>query len=317
MNLLGVSLRDIEYVVAVADTGSFTAAADRCAVSQPALSTQVRKVEERLAVAIFERTGRAVRLTAAGAALVAQARIVLGEARRLFEIARGMQDLLSGPLHLGVIATLGPYLVPHLLGPLRDTYPDLRLLLREGLTADLTNLVVAGELDAVLLSLPLPDERLAVRPLFFEPFLGMCSTRSPLAVRDTLEMGEMAGEDLILMEEGHCFRDQALALCKLRGPETGGRHAASIETLRHLVAAGAGHSLLPKLAAREDPLLSEHLRYAPFEDASIGRTIALAWRATDARAAALQELADFLARLPIPGVVQSPSVPPPLPPKVS
>lgn len=302
MRFLGLSLRDLEYVVAVADTGSFTAAAAACAVSQPSLSMQIRKVEDRLGVALFERTPREVRSTTAGAIVIGQARIVLGEARRLLELARGLTDPLTGPLRLGLIATLGPYLVPHLLGPLGRRFPELRLLLHEGQTADLLGLVLSGELDAVLLSLPVEDERIASAPVLFEPFMAICSARSPLAAKPNLRLGDLDTDELVLMDEGHCIRAQALALCGGWHGESGRRHAASIETLRHLVAAGVGHSLLPQLAARDDPLLAEHIRYRAFDEPGIGRTVGLAWRATDPRAPALRELAGFIADIPIPGV---------------
>lgn len=300
MSFGGLSLRDIEYVVAIADTGSFTAAAERCGVAQPSLSGQVRKVENQLGLQIFERTGRDVRLTAAGAGLVGQARTVLGEARRLFDMARTLNDPLAGPLRLGVIATLAPYLVPHLLGPLRIAFPDLKLILREGLTADLSALVISGELDAVLLSLPAEDERLAEAPILFEPFVGMCSTASPLAGRSTLTLDDLDTEDLLLMDEGHCIRAQALALCS-SARHGDPRHAASIETLRHLVAAGSGHALLPGLAVRVDPLLDAHINYIPLDDETLGRTIGLTWRRTDTRRASFERLAEFLRGLDVPG----------------
>lgn len=303
MRFLGFSLRDFEYVIAVADAGSFTAAAEECGVSQPSLSMQIRKVEDRLGVVLFERTKREVRVTAAGEIVIQQIRSVLGEARRLVELARGLQDPLVGPLRLGAIATLGPYLIPHLLGPLRQKFPGLKLLLREGLTHDLVALVISGELDAVLLSLPVDDERIACAPVLFEPFVGICSAQSPLAEKARLRLGDLDTDDLVLMDEGHCIRGQTLALCGApRQSDRGVRHAASIETLRHLVAAGAGHSLLPRLAARIDPLLAEHIRYTPFEDDSVGRTIGLAWRATDPRGPVLRELASFMATVPIAGV---------------
>ena len=182
MSFGGISLRDIEYVVAISDTGSFTAAAERCGVAQPSLSGQVRKVEDQLGLKIFERTGREVRFTAAGADIVQQARSVLGEARRLFDLGRALNNPLAGPLRLGVIATLGPYLVPHLLGPLQSEFPEMKLLLREGLTAELAGLVVSGELDAVLLSVPVDDDRLAADS---DPVRAVC--RPVLAALDPVE----------------------------------------------------------------------------------------------------------------------------------
>ncbi|MGQ4272934.1 LysR substrate-binding domain-containing protein [Terrihabitans sp. B22-R8] len=299
MSFSGLSLRDIEYVVAIADAGSFTAAAERCGVSQPSLSGQIRKVEAQLGVRIFERTGRDVRVTAAGHRLIEQARTVLGEARRLFDIARTLNDPLSGPLRLGVIATLGPYLVPHLLGPIRERFPDLRLILREGLTAELSALVTSGEIDAVLLSLPVEDDRLTAFPILFERFIGICSTGSSFAHQSSLSLDDLDTDDLLLMDEGHCIRDQALALCARPRASRSVRHAASIETLRHLVAAGAGHALMPGLAVRQDPLLDPHIAYIPLSDPSIGRMIGLAWRKTDVRGPSFQELGAFIAGLGI------------------
>lgn len=298
MSFGGLSLRDIEYVVSVATTGSFTAAAEECGVAQPSLSAQVRKVERQLGIVLFERAGRSVRVTPAGAAVIEQARSVLGEARRMFDVARGPSDPLDGPLRLGVIATLGPYLIPHLIGPLRDSFPGLRLVLHEGLTADLHAQVLAGELDAVLLSLPLDDDRLAGKEVLFEPFVGMLPIHSELAMRNHLELDDLDGADLILMEEGHCLRDQALHFCGTGRPA---RHAASLETLRHLVAAGIGHSLLPRLAVSSAPMLDNQIRYMPL-DTNVGRVIGLVWRGTDPRGAAYRRLAAFIATLPLPGV---------------
>lgn len=299
MSFGGLTFRDLEYVVAVADAKSFTAAAERCSVAQPSLSAQVRKVERQLGTQIFERMGRETRLTAVGGVVVNQARAVLNEGRRLFEVSRGITDPLAGTLTLGAIATLGPYLVPHILGPLRRAFPSLSLILREGLTAELTTQALAGDVDAVLMSLPLPDERLAAEPILFEPFVAICPSHSDLAGQDKLEFADLDTGGLILMDEGHCVRDQALALCTRASRDR--RHVASIETLRHLVAAGAGHSLLPALAATPDPRLDDHLCYRPLADEEAGRMIGLAWRASDPRADAFRELARFIAGLAIPG----------------
>lgn len=309
----GLTLRDLEYVAAVAEFGSFTAAAEACGVSQPSLSAQVRKVEGQLDLALFERTGREVRVTTAGRLVVDQARRVLSEARHLFEVARGVTDPLAGELRLGAIATLGPYLIRHLLGPLRQEFPDLTPVFREGLTAELCDHLLAGDLDAVLLSLPVEDERLAAAPILFEPFVGMCSTQSPLAAQASLALSSLDTDEMIVMAEGHCIRDQTLALCS-GVPRAGARrHAASIETLRHLVAAGAGHTLVPRLAVRSDPLLDDHLRYQPIDDDRAGRTVALAWRASDPRGPAFQRLAFFIAALDIPGTRPAVPTPPAVP----
>jgi LysR family transcriptional regulator, hydrogen peroxide-inducible genes activator len=298
----GLTFRDLEYVVAVADARSFTAAAERCGVAQPSLSAQVRKVERQLGAAIFERTGREIKTTVAGDAILAQARTVLGEGRRLFELSKGLGDPLAGTLTLGAIATLGPYLIPHILGPLRRAHPGLNLILREGLTADLTAAMSSGEVDAVLMSLPAHDERLMAEPILFEPFLGIFPAASALADRDHIALADLDTEALILMDEGHCVRDQALSLCTRADRRQ--RHVASIETLRHLVAAGAGHSLLPALAARQDPLLDGQLRYRPLDERA-GRLIGLCWRASDPRGAHFADLARFIAAIPVPGTVRA------------
>jgi LysR family hydrogen peroxide-inducible transcriptional activator len=244
---------------------------------------------------VFERgRRRIVVVTRRGEAVVGQARRVLAEARRLLDLARGFEAPLAGPLALGAIATLGPYLFPHLLGPLRDRFPRTELILSEARTAELLEALATGELDAALLSLPLRQGDLAVAPLFFEPFVLVHPPGLPLAGLRPLTVEGLSAERFLLLEEGHCLRDQALALCDGAGGLGRPHHATGLETLRHMVAAGAGYSIIPALAATPNPTLDGLVRYTTFDDPGAGRTVALVWRASDPRGEQFGLLAGFL-----------------------
>lgn len=301
MSLAGLSLRDLEYLVAVADHRHFGHAAAACAVSQPALSGQIRKVEELLQVPLFERGRRRVVVTRRGEMVVRQARRVLAEARRLVDLAKGFEEPLAGPFALGAIATLGPYLFPHLLGPLRRRFPRVELLLSEARTAELLDALAAGDLDAALVSLPVRREGLALADLFFEPFLLVHPPGHPLASLRPLTVDGLMPDRLLLLEEGHCLRDQALALCGALGAQER-RHATGLETLRHMVAAGAGYSILPALAATPHAMLDGMVVYTRFDQADAGRTVALVWRATDPRGDLFEVLASFVREVAPEGV---------------
>ena len=300
MTLAALSLRDIEYLVSVAEHRHFGRAAEACAVSQPTLSAQIQKLEALLGCAVFERTSRRVLVTAKGEAVLRQARAVLAEAHRLLDLARSQDGPLRGPCRIGAIPTLGPYLFPQILRPLRAAYPALELVLSEARTAELFDRLAAGTLDAALLSPPLPAEGLAEAALFFEPVLLAC----PPALRPALGKASLGALDparLMLLEEGHCLRDQALALCGRIRP--GWLHATSLETLRHMIAAGAGYSLLPALALDDRPALSGLIEYMGFDDPQIGREIVLVWRASDPRDDQFRLLAETIrehVRLPAP-----------------
>lgn len=292
MNLSGLSLRDLEYVVAVADEGHFGRAAERCNVSQPTLSVQVRKLEGTLGLALFERSNRRVLLTESGQAIVRQARTVLAEAQRLLALAtEGRGSPLTGRLALAAIQTLGPYFFPLVLRSLRATFPLLSLSLFESRTADILDGLRDGRIDAALVSLPLNPGSLSVSPLFIEPFHLACPAEHPLAQGGALSAGAIAGPDLLLLDEGNCLRDQAIAACG--AGSSAGRHATSLETLRSMVAAGAGYTLLPALAVPSGPDPSGLTVVRTFDVDGPGRIIALAWRASDPRAAGLAHLAAF------------------------
>jgi LysR family hydrogen peroxide-inducible transcriptional activator len=300
MNLAGLSLRDLEYVVAVADEGHFGRAAERCNVSQPTLSVQVRKLETALGLTLFERSNRRVLLTEAGQAIIRQARVVLSDAQRLLALAsEGRGSPLTGRLVLAAIQTLGPYFFPLVLRPLREQYPLLMLSLSESRTAEIVEGLRDGRIDAALISLPLPLNGLAVAPLFVEPFWLACPAEHALARGGALSASEIAGPDLLLLDEGNCLRDQAIAACG--AGSSVGRHATSLETLRSMVAAGAGYTLLPALAVPSGPDPTGLTVTRAFDVDGPGRTIALVWRASDPRAAGLANLAAFFRAHAPPG----------------
>ncbi len=292
MNVGALSLRDLEYVVAVAGERHFGRAAERCNVSQPALSAQIRKLEENLGLVLFERTSRRVIPTLDGEALLREARVVLGAAQRFLDIAAERQGGLAAErLALGAIQTLGPYLFPRILRRLRDAFPRLALTLTESRTADLLDDLREGRLDAALLSPPLDETGLTLLPLFVEPFILCCPADHALAGAKRVRAADLAGPGLLLLDEGNCLRDQAVAACA--AAPNASRHATSLETLRSMVAAGQGYTLLPRLAAgdgRDDGAL---VTCRPFGENGPGRTIALAWRASDPRGDRLAALARF------------------------
>ena len=298
MSLAGLSLRDLEYAVAVAELRHFGRAAERCGVSQAGLSEQVRKLEAQLGLPLFERTTRRIVITPAGEALLAQARIILAEARRLLELGRSRADPLEGLLRLGVIATLGPYYVPSLLRLVRGRFPALELRLQEGRTAELAQAVRDGALDALLLAVPAETEGLSLAPLFFEPFVAAVPAGHPLAQAPQVTLAALADDGLLLLEEGHCLRDQALSVCHLPPRGRGDRFASSLEMLRHMIAAGEGHSLLPALAARNRPDLDGLVAVRELAGPPVGRSIALGWRSSDPRGEAFARLGAFLAASP-------------------
>jgi LysR family transcriptional regulator, hydrogen peroxide-inducible genes activator len=291
MNLSGLSLRDLEYVVAIADQGSFVRAAKHCRVAQPSLSAQVRKLEAFLGIVIFERTTRRVIVTAEGKFVIEQARRVLAEARLLFTIARQSDEPFGGSLRLAAIATLGPYLFPRILPGLRKKYPNLSLVLSEGLTSELVPKLIEGEIDAVLLSLPHTDLALAVAPIFSEPFLLACPEGHPATRKGGPTWDGLNANERLLLEEGHCLREQALAACS--GPGRGNRLATSLETLKYMVAAGEGCTLVPALAV----LKRDAVVYSKLPVTIYSRKIGLAWRKSDPRTAEFSALAGKLKQI--------------------
>jgi len=292
MSLSRLSLRDLEYVIAVADLGHFGRAARRCAVSQPALSAQIHKLEQSLGLALFERARGGVFVTPAAAPIIAQARRTVAEGQRLLELSCTAAGDLSGTLKLWSIATLGPYLVPHLVRPIRERFPRVSLVIGEGLTEQIVMRLCDGEIDAAFVSLPLDRDELAVDVLFFEPFVMVHPRGHSIARQRPVTAERLDSRDLLLLDEGHCLRHQVLMLCG--APPSVIHHAASLETIRHLVAAGAGYSILPALATSDRRTFDGLVEYSPFADPAIGRSIALVWRGRDPRAAYFQKLGDLV-----------------------
>jgi len=298
MDLTAITLTELRYVVAVADTGHFGRAAEECHVTQPTLSTQIKKLEEQLGVPLFERTSKRVRLTAAGQRIVDRARAILEEVRAIGDVARGHREPLAGPLRLGVIPTLGPYLLPWLLPALQAAFPRLHLVLQESLTATLLEELAAHRLDAALLALPVHAPGMVSTALFDEPFFVLVPSEHPLAARTQVRDTDLEGQRVLLLTEGHCLRDQALAICgDQRSPHDDDFRATSLETLRHMVAAGLGCTLLPALAV--PGLTADAVAARPFRAPAPTRRIGLVWRRSFPDADALRVLADFIrARLP-------------------
>jgi LysR family hydrogen peroxide-inducible transcriptional activator len=290
--LSGLSLRDLEYVEAVAELKHFGRAADRCGVSQPALSEQIRKLEAHLGVALFERTKRRVALTTHGEALLRPIERILTEARHLMALGRQQDAGLSGVLQLGAIETLGPYYLPAVLALLRARMPDVSLRLTENRTATLVERLRHGVLDVVL-AVPTPEmPGLTHAKLFFEPFVLAAPLAHPLGQLPRIQLDSLPVQDLLLLEEGHCLRDQALQLCE--GAPEATRHATSLETLWHMIAAGEGFSLLPALAVKARPDIAAQVRCRALTEPNAGREIALIWRASDPRELQFRQLASLL-----------------------
>lgn len=293
-----MNLRDLQYLVALAEQRHFGKAAAACFVSQPTLSMQIRKLEEELGVALFERAPRKVMLTAAGEDIVVRARRVLAEVEQMKEAARRSRDPEAGSLRLGVFPTLGPYLLPHVVPQLRERFPQLALLLVEEKSDVLLERLRAGRLDAALLALPIDDDQLHAHFLFEEPFVLAAPAQHPLAQVQVLTMDALSDETLLLLEDGHCLRDQALDVCRLSGAqEKSGFRATSLETLRQMVAAGAGITLLPALSVHAPVAQPRNIRLVPFRDPPPSRRIALVWRKSSAMDGFLRRLADAIGEL--------------------
>lgn len=294
-----MNLRDLRYLVAVADLRHFGRAAEVCFVSQPTLSTQLKKLEEELDVALVERNSRHVMLTDVGRDIVERARTVLREADQIREIAKRTRDPEAGTVRLGLFPTLGPYLLPHVLPKLRQRFPRLSLLLTEDKTEVLLRELREGKLDAAILAMPVHDARLDHADLFREDFLLALPIGHPLGKRKRIEIGDLAQSELLLLEDGHCLRDQALDVCHAAGAaETHGFRATSLETLRAMVASGIGITLMPALSVAPPVPPSKNLQLVRFAGDAPHRRIALFWRRSSALGPFLQDLAAQFALVP-------------------
>ncbi|HEX9206604.1 MAG TPA: LysR substrate-binding domain-containing protein [Steroidobacteraceae bacterium] len=287
-----MNLRDLRYLVALADERHFGKAAERCYVSQPTLSAQVRKLEEYLGVPLVERQPKRVALTPTGEKIVQRARVLLQEADAIVELAKSDRDPLAGPLKLALIPTVGPYLLPHVVGRLRKDLPRLKLMLYEYQTEPLLERLRAGEIDVGILALPVPLDGLDSTELYDEPFTLAVPASHPLADQERVKVDDLRNETVLLLEDGHCLRDQALEVCgRFSVNEAQDYRATSLETLRQMVAAGHGVTLLPELAAETPVGTARGLRIKHFTRPAPGRTIGAVWRRSTTRTRAIEAIA--------------------------
>ncbi|MGR4875557.1 DNA-binding transcriptional regulator OxyR [Pseudoxanthomonas sp. LARHCG66] len=299
-----MNLRDLKYLVSLADHKHFGRAAAACYVSQPTLSTQIKKLEDELGVPLVERAPRKVMLTPAGRDAADRARRIVAEVEQMKEAARRSQDPEAGTVRLGLFPTLGPYLLPHVVPRLRARFPHLELLLVEEKSDVLLSRLREGKLDAGLLALPVADDQLHTEFLFEEPFLLAVPESHPLAKRKSLTLAELSQHQLLLLEDGHCLREQALDVCRLSGAnEKSEFRATSLETLRQMVAADVGITLLPTLAVKPPVARYENIHLLGFSDSHPSRQIAMVWRRSSAMNDFLMELAGVFRDLP-PGLFE-------------
>jgi LysR family hydrogen peroxide-inducible transcriptional activator len=298
-----MNLRDLKYFIALAETRHFGQAAARSFVSQPTLSGQIKKLEDELGVTLFERTKKFVAVTPLGEALLPYARRAVEEAEALMQRARTSHDPLAGPLRLGVIPTLSPYLMPLVLAPLKRQHPQLRLVLTEELTGHLLERLHRHELDAALIATPVKDAELTARVLFDEPFWLAIPRKHPLYTKDSIVRRDLDQLDLLLLSEGHCLAEQAMEVCHLseraQAGEQADLRAASLDTLLQLVGAGMGATLVPALALRSAAMTGSGVVTRQLEVPDAYRRVSLVWRRGFPRAAAVEALAGvILAHLP-------------------
>lgn len=309
-----MTLTELRYIVAVAREKHFGRAAAACFVSQPTLSVAIKKLEDELQVQLFERGSGDVAVTPIGEDVVRQAQIVLEQAETIREIARRGKDPLAGPLRLGVIYTIGPYLLPELVRHSIALTPQMPLLLQENFTVKLLEMLRTGEIDCAILAEPFPDVGLAVEPLYDEPFYVAVPAHHPLAKYQHINAHALKTETMLLLGAGHCFRDQVLDVCPefahFSGSTDGMRKSfegSSLETIRHMVASGTGVTVVPRLAITDDELAgrgqdSDLVRYIPFEDPVPSRRVVLVWRKTFPRMDAIRALIAAVRVCMLPGV---------------
>lgn len=293
-----MTLTELKYIVAVARERHFGHAAEACFVAQPTLSVAIKKLEDELGVTIFERGGSEVSMTPIGAQIVAQAERVLEQTAAIKEIAKQNKDPLAGPLRLGIIYTIAPYLLPQLVRVMIERTPQMPLILQENFTQRLIELLRQGELDAAIMALPLPEQGLVVQPLYDEPFMVALPHDHPWAERDQISADELRSETMLLLGTGHCFRDQVLEVCPemSRFSSSGDGIArtfegSSLETIRHMVASGIGITVLPQASIPDNDTAADGmLRYVPFSEPEPSRRVVVAWRKSFPRTAAIDAL---------------------------
>jgi len=298
-----MNLRDLKYIIAVAETQHFGHAAERCFVSQPTLSGQIKKLEEELGITIFERTNRSVEITPIGEAILIHARQIMERTDVIKQLALAHQDPLAGPLHIGIIPTLSPYLMPLILAPLKAHYPQIKLVLSEELSDTLLKRLHHHEIDVALLANKEKEAGLESHPLFNEPFWLACLPDHPLNHKKNIKAKDLDSIDLLLLSEGHCLAQQAMEVCHIKERSEQGDmadlRAASLETLLQLVEAGFGCTLVPALAARIASAKT-NIALRPLTFPNAHRSVSLAYRNTFPRKPALEALANVIrSQLPV------------------
>lgn len=299
-----MTLTEMRYIVALARERHFGKAAEACHVSQPTLSVALKKVEGQLGAALFERTASDVRITALGERIVAQARRVLDEAVKLEEIAQSTGDPMSGQLRVGIIYTIAPYLLPQMIPALSREAPKMPLFLKEDFTGNLIPALKAGELDVIVIALPFAEPGLVAQPVYEEPFRIVVPADHPWAAREAVIGDELDGQNLLLLGQGNCFRDQVLESCPRLSEPDALEHSlegSSLETIRYMVASGAGVAVMPSTAA--DPLIDRErmVRVLPFAGRQPKRTVGLVWRVTFPRPQAIDAVRAALLSCQLPG----------------
>lgn len=289
-----MNIRDLKYLVAIAEHHHFGKAAESCFVSQPALSMQIKKLEKYLGVQLIERTNKSVFLTAIGKEITQHARDVLLRVDAIRELANQSSDPFSGELHLGIIPTLAPYLLPHVMPGLTKLFPKLTTYLVEETTSTLLTKLSQGKLDCALLALPLVEADYSALPVFEEEFLLAVPSCHLLAKRKTIKLSDLQNKTLLLLEDGHCLRDQALSICqRMNVSETKSFRATSLETLRHMISSKAGMTLMPKLACKKN----NGIYYLPFSSPKPSRTIGIVWRTSTAKKILFENLVIQIRKL--------------------
>jgi LysR family transcriptional regulator, hydrogen peroxide-inducible genes activator len=285
------TLKQLRYFAALAEALHFGRAAEHCGITQPAMSMQIRELEATLGVTLVERTAAGVLLTATGAEVAGRARDLLVAVQDLVDLARHRARILAGPLSLGVIPTIGPYLLPQILPRLHAAYPELCLSLRESRTEHLIDALVAGSLDLLILALPVGRDEVSTKALFEDAFTLAVPAGHHLAERSVVRQEDLRAERLLLLEEGHCLRDQALSLCHAAGAnQADDFRASSLATVVQMVINGYGGTILPELALPAEVGAHPRLRIVRFAEPAPGRTVGIAWRASSPRRADYVEL---------------------------
>jgi len=304
-----VTLTELRYIVAVARERHFGRAAEACFVSQPTLSVAIKKLEEELDVKLFERGATEVSVTPLGEEIVRQAQTVLEQAGAIKEIAKRGKDPLSGPLRLGIIYTIGPYLLPMLVKQMIERVPQMPLVLQENFTVKLLEMLRTGELDAAIMAEPFPDTGLAVAPLYDEPFMIAVPAGHTLAKRKSVPAEELKRETMLLLGTGHCFRDHVLDVCpeyaRFSSDAEGIRKSfegSSLETIKHMVASGMGITVVPQLSVPPEP--QPHVVYLPFAKPVPTRRVVLTWRRSFTRYEAIAALRNAVYACPLKGVTR-------------